>query len=61
MDSIHHWQIREDSRLAGFAVATIFFLLTGWYGWAVFELPACSPVGMPDASASSKSSRSVWN
>lgn len=43
-------KLGEDSRLAGFAVATIFFLLTGWYGWAVFELPARSPVGMPDAS-----------
>ena len=40
----------ESSRVAGFLTATAFFLLAGMYGWAVFELPATSPVGMPDAS-----------
>ena len=39
-----------DSRFAGFLAATGFFLLSGFYGWAVFSLPARSPVGIPDAS-----------
>jgi putative membrane protein len=39
-----------DSRFAGFLAATGFFLLAGFYGWAVFSLPARSPVGIPDAS-----------
>ena len=30
-------------------VATAFFILAGFYGWAVFELPGRSPVGMPSA------------
>ncbi len=37
------------SRACGMLVATGFFLLSGFYGWAVFELPARSPVGMPSA------------
>ncbi len=40
----------DDSRFAGFIAATSYFLLTGFYGWAVFSLPAESPVGMPSAS-----------
>jgi len=43
-------RLGQSSRLAGFLVATSFFLLAGMYGWAVFELPATSPLGMPDAS-----------
>ena len=43
-------KLGKDSRLAGFIAATAFFLLAGLYGWGVFELPARSPVGMPDAS-----------
>ena len=39
----------EDSRVAGMLAATGFFLLAGFYGWAVFELPGRSPVGMPNA------------
>ena len=39
----------EDSRIAGMLAATGFFLLSGFYGWAVFELPGRSPVGMPNA------------
>jgi putative membrane protein len=39
-----------DSRVAGMIAATAFFLLAGFYGWAVFSLPARSPVGMPNAS-----------
>jgi len=38
-----------SSRVAGILVASAFFLLTGFYGWAVFELPGRSPVGMPSA------------
>jgi len=40
----------KDSRIAGFLAATAFFLLAGLYGWAVFSLPATSPVGMPNPS-----------
>jgi len=43
-------KLGEDSRFAGFLAATGFFLLAGMYGWAVFALPARSPVGMPNAS-----------
>ena len=43
-------KLGEDSRFAGFIAATGFFLLAGMYGWAVFALPARSPVGMPNAS-----------
>lgn len=43
-------RLGESSRLAGILVATAYFLLTGFYGWAVFELPARSPVGIPSAS-----------
>ena len=43
-------KLGKDSRFAGFIAATAFFLLAGLYGWGVFELPARSPVGMPDAS-----------
>jgi TctA family transporter len=37
----------DHSNIAGMIAATAFFLLTGFYGWAVFELPGTSPVGMP--------------
>ena len=40
----------EGSRVTGFIVATAYFLLCGFYGFAVFSLPATSPVGMPNAS-----------
>ncbi len=43
-------RLGKDSRFAGFIAATAFFLLAGLYGWGVFNLPARSPVGMPDAS-----------
>ena len=43
-------KLATDSRFAGFLAATGFFLLSGFYGWAVFSLPARSPVGIPDAS-----------
>jgi TctA family transporter len=39
----------DNSNIAGMIVATSFFLLSGFYGWAVFELPGRSPVGMPNA------------
>ncbi len=39
----------SSSRIAGILVATAFFLICGFYGWAVFELPGRSPVGMPSA------------
>jgi TctA family transporter len=39
----------DNSRIAGMMVATSFFLLAGFYGWAVFTLPGRSPVGMPSA------------
>ena len=39
----------DNSNIAGMIVATAFFLLSGFYGWAVFELPGRSPVGMPNA------------
>ncbi|MCS5526747.1 MAG: tripartite tricarboxylate transporter permease, partial [Candidatus Poseidoniales archaeon] len=39
----------DNSNIAGMMVATAFFLLSGFYGWAVFELPGRSPVGMPNA------------
>ena len=44
------FRLGESSRVAGILVATAYFLLTGFYGWAVFELPARSPVGIPSAS-----------
>ena len=40
------FRLGESSRVAGILVATAYFLLTGFYGWAVFELPARSPVGL---------------
>lgn len=40
----------EGSRVTGFIVATAYFILCGFYGFAVFSLPATSPVGMPNAS-----------
>ena len=43
-------KLATDSRFAGFLAATGFLLLSGFYGWAVFSLPARSPVGIPDAS-----------
>ena len=43
-------KLATDSRFAGFIAATGFFLLSGFSGWAVFSLPARSPVGIPDAS-----------
>ena len=43
-------KLATDSRFAGFLAATGFFLLSGFYGWDVFSLPARSPVGIPDAS-----------
>ena len=43
-------KLATDSRFAGFLAATGFFLLSGFYGWAVCSLPARSPVGIPDAS-----------
>ena len=43
-------RLGASSRTAGILVATSYFLLTGFYGWAVFELPARSPVGIPSAS-----------
>ncbi len=42
-------RLSNSSRKAGIFVALCFFLLSGFYGWAVFELPARSPVGMPSA------------
>tara|TARA_Y100000768_G_scaffold374809_1_gene344917 strand:- start:254 stop:1942 length:1689 start_codon:yes stop_codon:yes gene_type:complete len=42
-------RLGNSSRKAGILVALCFFLLSGFYGWAVFELPARSPVGMPSA------------
>lgn len=57
---IGRWRIRrrwealdlrftDASRSAGILTAMAFFLLAGAYGWAVFELPGRSPVGMPSA------------
>ena len=43
------FRLGDNSRGAGMLVATAFFLLAGFYGWAVFELPGRSPVGMPSA------------
>ena len=43
------FRLGDNSRAAGLLVATAFFLLAGFYGWAVFELPGRSPVGMPSA------------
>ncbi len=37
----------DSSNTAGVIAAGSFFLLSGFYGWAVFELPAKSPVGLP--------------
>jgi putative membrane protein len=37
----------DSSNTAGIIAAGCFFLLSGFYGWAVFELPASSPVGLP--------------
>ncbi len=41
----------DDSRVAGILAATGFFLLSGFYGWAVFELPGNSPIGISGSSA----------
>ena len=43
------FRLGDNSRAAGMLVAAAFFLLAGFYGWAVFELPGRSPVGMPSA------------
>ncbi len=43
-------RLGRDSRTAGIIAATGYFLLAGLYGWAVFELPARSPVNMPNPS-----------
>ena len=43
------FRLGDNSRAAGMLVATAFFLLAGFYGWAGFELPGRSPVGMPSA------------
>ncbi|MBN17802.1 MAG: hypothetical protein CMB37_06580 [Euryarchaeota archaeon] len=43
------FRLGDNSRGAGMLVATAFFILAGYYGWAVFELPGRSPVGMPSA------------
>ena len=50
MRTLSGGRLGEDSRFAGFLAATGFFFLAGMYGWAVFALPARSPVGMPNAS-----------
>ncbi len=42
-------KLGNDSRFAGYIAATSFFLLTGLYGWGIFNLPVTSPVGMPGA------------
>ena len=42
-------RLGNASRAVGMLAATAFFILSGFYGWAVFELPARSPVGMPSA------------
>ena len=51
-------KLGEDSRLAGFAVATIFFLLTGWYGWAVFRVT--SQISSWNARCISSLTKSCW-
>ncbi len=43
------FRLGDNSRVAGMLAATAFFLLAGFYGWAVFILPGRSPVGMPSA------------
>lgn len=43
------FRLGDNSRIAGMIAATAFFLLAGFYGWAVFILPGRSPVGMPSA------------
>jgi len=43
------FRLGDNSRIAGMLAATAFFLLAGFYGWAVFILPGRSPVGMPSA------------
>jgi len=50
MQKISFGKLGRDSRFAGFIAATAFFLLSGLYGWGVFNLPAKSPIGVPDAS-----------
>ena len=50
MQKLSRNKLGADSRFVGFLAATAFFLLSGFYGWAVFSLPARSPVGIPDAS-----------
>jgi TctA family transporter len=42
-------RLGDNSRIAGMITATAFFLLAGYFGWAVFTLPGRSPVGMPSA------------
>jgi TctA family transporter len=42
-------RLGDNSRIAGMIAATAFFLLAGYFGWAVFTLPGRSPVGMPSA------------
>ena len=41
----------DSSNVAGIIAAGSFFLLSGFYGWAVFTLPASSPVGLPGGSS----------
>ena len=43
-------RLGEESRLAGTVATIAYFLLCGFYGLAVFALPAKSPVGLPGPS-----------
>ncbi len=40
-------KLGDDSRFAGTIAAISYFLLAGFYGFAVFQLPANSPIGIP--------------
>ena len=53
-------KLGKDSRFAGFLAATGFFLLAGLYGWGVFELPARSPVGMPEQISCYQVWQEIW-
>ena len=46
---VFDFSFSDNSNIAGMLVASSFFILSGFYGWAVFELPGKSPVGMPSA------------